>query len=366
MNTGFGLEEAVREARAATGVPGVAAGLLRDGATELAADGVLELGRDDAVGVDTPFRIASVTKPFTATLCAAATSLEERLLALLSQTAGLRGESAADLPEGAEGLWSYSNAGYWEAGRACGPSFESAMHEHVLGPLGLEATGFDEPAAPARGHVQEGETGHRPVPVDVYPVMRRASGGLWSTAGDLLRFAAYHLDGAPPVLHEPRAAALGGQYALGWWVRDGADGRRTLDHEGSVGGYQAILLLVPSEATALAVLTNSWRGAGVVRRVVEALGLLERPAGAGEAGGGLEGTYSLEAIEAVVEAKTDRLTVTEIEVDPVTGTTLEARYDARPLGGGVYGFAGGTLMSQRLDFPRDGFARIGWFVLPRR
>ena len=31
MNTGFGLEKAVREAREKTGVPGVAAGLLRDG-----------------------------------------------------------------------------------------------------------------------------------------------------------------------------------------------------------------------------------------------------------------------------------------------------------------------------------------------
>ena len=28
-------------------------------------------------------------------------------------------------------------------------------------------------------------------------------------------------------------------------------------------------------------------------------------------------------------------------------------------------FAGGTLMSQRLDFPRPGLARIGWVALPR-
>ncbi len=31
---------------------------------------------------------------------------------------------------------------------------------------------------------------------------------------------------------------------------------------------------------------------------------------------------------------------------------------------GVYGFAGGLLMSHRVDFPRDGIARVGWTALP--
>jgi len=119
------------------------------------------------------------------------------------------------------------------------------MATHVLEPLGLGATGFAEPESPARGHVQERESGHRAVSVDGYPATRWPSGGLWSTVGDLLRFAAYHLDGAPAELHEPRVAALGARYALGWWVREHADGRMTLDHEGSVAGYQSLLLLVP-------------------------------------------------------------------------------------------------------------------------
>jgi len=195
VNTGFGLEKAVREAREKTGVPGVAAGLLRDGETVFAADGVLELGRSEAVAPETPFRIASITKPFTATLCAASVGLDERLPALLSHTAGLRCESLEPLPQETIGLWSYSNAGYREAGAACGASFDRAMAPHVLEPLGLDATGFAEPDSPARGHVQEGESGHRAVSVDGYPESRWASGGLWSTAADLLRFAAYHLDG---------------------------------------------------------------------------------------------------------------------------------------------------------------------------
>jgi CubicO group peptidase (beta-lactamase class C family) len=365
MNTGFGLENAVREAREKTGVPGVAAGLLRNGETVFAADGVLELGRDDAVHPETPFRIASITKPFTATLCAASVGLDERLPALLSHTAGLRCESVEPLPQEAVGLWSYSNAGYREAGAACGAPFDRAMARHVLEPLGLDATGFAEPESSARGHVQEGESGHRAVRVDSYPESRWPSGGLWSTAADLLRFAAYHLDGAPPELHEPRGNALGARYALGWWVREHADGTTTLDHEGSIAGYQSLLLLVPAESLALAVLTNSWRGSGLARRVVETLGLLPRPVGAVGAREDIAGTYELDGAEASVEMTGDGVVVSEAETDPVTGTRRSLRYPARPIGEDVYAFAHGTLMSHRLDFPRPGLARIGWVVLPR-
>ena len=365
MNTGFELEKAVREAREKTGVPGVAAGLLRDGETVFAADGVLELGRNEAVRPETPFRIASITKPFTATLCAASIGLDERLPALLSHTAGLRCESVQPLPQEAIGLWSYSNAGYWEAAAACGAPFDAAMATHVLEPLDLAATGFAEPESPARGHVQEGESGHRAVSVDSYPAARWPSGGLWSTAADLLRFAAHHLDGAPSELHEPRGNALGARYALGWWVREHADGTTTLDHEGSIAGYQSLLLLVPAKSLALAVLTNSWRGSGLVRRVVDALGLFPHPVSVVSAHDDIDGDYALDGTEATVETTGDGVVISEAETDPVTGTRRSLRYPARPIGDDVYGFARGTLMSHRLDFPRPGLARIGWVVLPR-
>jgi CubicO group peptidase (beta-lactamase class C family) len=365
MNTGFGLEKAVREAQAQTGVPGVAAGLLRDGETVFAAGGVLELGRDEPVHAETPFRIASITKPFTATLCAASVGLDERLVALLSHTAGLRCESTQLLPPSASGLWSYSNAGYWEAGAACASPFDTAMQTHVLGPLELASTGFSEPASPARGHVQDSESGHRAISVDRYPVTRRPSGGLWSTVGDLLRFASHQFDGAPVALHEPRADALGARYALGWWVREHANGRTTLDHEGSAAGYQSLLLLVPAESLALAVLTNSWRGSGLIRRVVESLGLVPHPQGTATASDGVAGTYELDGDESSVETTDDGLVVSESGTDPVTGSRRTVRFPARPIGGDVYGFAHGTLMSHRLDFPRPDLARIGWVVQPR-
>ena len=116
------------------------------------------------------------------------------------------------------------------------------------------------------------------------------------------------------------------------------------------------------------MLTNSWRGSGLVRRVVEQLGLA--PVGPGGATGvrpqDVAGRYALGDAEAVVEAARGGLLVEEADVDPVTGSRIAApRYPATELGAGVFGVAGGMLMSHRLDFPRPGFARIGWVVLPR-
>ena len=368
MVTAFELEEVVRAARARTGVPGVAAGVLGHGEVELVADGVLELGRDAPVRPDTPFRIASISKPFTGALCVECLPLDDRLRSLLSHTAGLRCESLEPLPEEARGLFSYSNAGYWPAAEAaaaaCGASFEEAMQSRILTPLGLSATGYERPADAALGHVQEGETGHRSLLRDAYPVSRRPSGGLWSTVGDLLAFAAHQI-AVPTAAHEPQVEALGARYALGWWVRELGDGRTVLDHEGSVAGYQSLLLVVPAEGFALAVLTNSWRGSGLIRRVVDALVLLRCATVSAGNQVRVAGTYALDDATAVVEESDGGLLVTERQLDPVTRSEILVRYPARDAGGGVFAFAHGSLMSHRLDFPRPGVARIGWTALTR-
>ena len=134
---------------------------------------------------------------------------------------------------------------------------------------------------------------------------------------------------------------------------------------------------MPEERLALAVLTNSWRGSGLVRRIVEQLGLaagppLSRPgvrprdaAGRELAEHAVAGTYALDDAQALVKEAGIDLVVQESETDPVTGALLAGpRLQAKPLGGGVYGYAGGGLMSHRLDFPRAGIGRIGWLALP--
>ena len=303
----------------------LAIGLHRDGHTEFTGD------------AERPFRIASITKSFTATLLWETARFDERARTLLSHTAGYRPERAESLPPECAGLWSYSNAGYWEAASTFS-DYSAALRRHVLEPLGLEHTGFETPRDAVFGTLPDGS-----VADPAYPEWRRPGGGLWSTVGDLVTFGLAHCR-AYAELHEPVADALGARYACGWWVRDGV-----LDHEGSVGGYQSLLLIVPERELVLAVLTNSWDGSTSIRPIVDALGVVPPSESNAPA---VEGSYALESIEAVVAAGR----ITETETDPVTGARIERKYPVS---------ADATLMSWRSDFPREDVARIGWTAVPR-
>ena len=83
----FSLEDSLISAREATGVPDVAAALHVDGRTSFAGS------------YEQPFRIASITKSFTATLLWEAGRFDDQARRLLSHTAGYRPEAAAPLPE---------------------------------------------------------------------------------------------------------------------------------------------------------------------------------------------------------------------------------------------------------------------------
>ena len=304
----------------------VAAALHVDGRTELAG------------AAERPFRIASITKSFTATALWEAGLFDERAHTLLSHTAGYRPEAPSPLPAECNGLWSYSNAGYWEAASAFA-DYSEAVRSHVLEPLGLTSTGFETPPDAVLGTLPDDV-----VADPSYPEERRPSGGLWSTVGDLVTYGLAHCSRWPE-LHEPVADALGAQYACGWWVRDGV-----LDHEGSVGGYQSLLLVAPERELVLAVLTNSWRGSTLIRRIVDDLGLV--PAAKQAPVVAVEGRYALDEVEAIVEDGR----ITERETDPLSGVAIERRYPFS---------ADATLMSWRSDFPRENVARIGWTALPR-
>jgi CubicO group peptidase (beta-lactamase class C family) len=324
----FSLQTSVAAARERTGIGEVAAALHVDGRTEVAGS------------AERPFRIASITKSFTATLLWETGRFDARARTLLSHTAGYRPESTAPLPPECAGLWSYSNAGYWEAGSVFA-DYATAVREFVLEPLGLAATGFEPPPDAVLGTLPDGSTAD-----PSYPEARRPGGGLWSTVGDLVTYGLAHCRGYAE-LHEPVARALGARYACGWWAREGG----ILDHEGSIGGFQSLLLLVPERELVLAVLTSSWRGSAFIRHVVEDLGVVPQS----DCGSNLlavDGRYALDDFEAVVEGGR----VTEHETDPVTGTRIERTYPFS---------ADATLMSWRTDFPRDDVARVGWTAMPR-
>jgi hypothetical protein len=98
------------------------------------------------------------------------------------------------------------------------------------------------------------------------------------------------------------------------------------------------------------VLTNSWRGSGLIKRVVNDLGLIPPPARNDVVE---EGLYALGSATAEIRNGW----VTDAETDPVNGAMKHLKYRVS---------FDATLMSHRVDFPRPGVARVGWVALPRR
>ncbi len=416
------LAELAAETRERWNVPGLAVGVLRNGEIVLAADGQRELGRPEPVTPETVFRIASITKPFTATLAMTlvqdglldldepppATRIEATVRQLLSHQGGLAAEwpdplddsglleltegEPERLPVGAGELFSYCNSGFWfvAAGiaRMLGTTFEEAMRTRVIDPLGLASTGF-EVDDPARGHeqVQPGADEHAPAGT-WYPPGRTASGGLWSSVPDLLRFAEHHLGSggaagisgrasesrdllsgvasdawgpltASSVAEMQRACSSGPgfSYGLGWFLKR-RQGHDAVEHPGSVLGFQSLLMLVPEERLAFASLTNSSRGSAAIRDVLDGLGLGEEPAPSVESAdlGRFAGRYRGQ--EGVVEFTPEngelRVERTEIDTFSQEAMVLPA-VRARRIGEREFEIVDGEWRGERFDFPRPGF-----------
>ena len=268
-------------------------------------------------------------------------------------------------------LYAYSNAGYWLVGRAIeratGLRFEEAMREHVLAPLGLAATGFEAPQAAGHEPVAPGALEHRPFPGMPYPVARRPAGGLVSTVGDLLGFAAHHL-GEPSlaVMREPLVAMPGGSYGLGWMLERRGDATLVF-HPGSVAGYQSLLLLVPEREFAFAALSNSARGSAAIRRICsfvlrELCGLAPSEPGFVELApkelAAVSGRYRWDGDEAVVAVEEGALRVELVAQDPLGGEAREPPLRARPVGGREFVVVEGEAKGDRFDFPGR-FLRLG-------
>ncbi|GHD38736.1 serine hydrolase domain-containing protein [Streptomyces galbus] len=188
----------------------------------------------------------------------------------------------------------YSNPGYAVLGalveRVRGASWEEVLRREVLDPLGLHRTGL-RPEAPHAGGwaVHPWADVMQPEPVEEYGPMAPA-GQLWSTTGDLARFAAFLMRGDDRVLgadtlREMRVPAApaeaadlaeGSAYGLGLQVLH-RDGRLLVGHSGSVPGFLANLTIALDDDVAAVVLTNCTSGpavsqvaADLVRIVAEA------------------------------------------------------------------------------------------------
>jgi len=232
------------------GVPGLVLGAVRNGETAVAGFGELREGSGMEPTGDTPLRIGSISKVFTGALLASMTAdgtlkltdtlqshldwdvtvpsldgKEIRLIDIATHTSGLprevpREDGPADDPHatitpeamiaslendpllfapGTSGL--YSNFAYDLLAAALenagGKPFEELLRERVLDPAGLTDTGFalpDDISTAMQGHGFGGE----PLPDIPTGKLAQGSGGLYSTANDILRWMQWHLDRFSP------------------------------------------------------------------------------------------------------------------------------------------------------------------------
>ena len=315
-----------------TGLPGVAVGVLHEGETCTAGFGVTNVDHPLPVTDKTLFQIGSITKTFTGTAvmrlvemgrleldATVRTYLPDFKVAdetaasqatirhLLTHTGGWVGDFFDDTGAGDDALprymanmagleqlapigtvWSYNNAGFSLAGyvieTVTGQSYQVALTELVLEPLGLKNVYFDPGDVMthrfAVGHnvTEEGTQVARPWPLprSVYP-----AGGITCHVEDLLCYARFHLgDGATEdgtrllepesmsLMHSPQVTVWGAHEAIGlaWFIED-MDRTRQISHGGGTTGQVSLLALVPEHDFAIAIVTNANRGGFVTRDV---------------------------------------------------------------------------------------------------
>ncbi|WP_405585508.1 serine hydrolase domain-containing protein [Streptomyces sp. NBC_01092] len=312
--------------------PSMVAAVVRDGravwhGSRTSVDGH---GPDEHV----QYRIGSITKTFTAVLVLRlrdeglldlgdplekhlpGTGAGEATIAeLLAHTSGLAAESPGPWWERTSGSlrpelsdvlgeqpfihpsgrrFHYSNPGYTLLGalveKLRGAPWEDVLRREVLEPLELNRTST-RPQAPHAGGWAVHPWADAMLPEPVEDLGRMAPAGqLWSTTGDLARFAVFLIKGDDRVLsaeslrdmrtptapQEAADVAGGYAYCLGLELRH-QDGRALLGHTGSLPGFLACLSVSVEDDVAAVVLANCTSGpmlftvaADLVRIVAEA------------------------------------------------------------------------------------------------
>lgn len=173
--------------------------------------------------------------------------------------------------------FTYTTFGYTLLGvvieGASGMRYIDYMREHLFEPAGMTHTGADDPSAivpkRARGYspkVYGSFDGQWRNATLMDPSYKLPGGGLLSTAGDLARFAIAVQSGAV-MSRESRELAFQSQktragaetgYGYGWNVGKRKDARpgKVIEHGGVQAGFSSELWMLPEKGFAVAILTN--------------------------------------------------------------------------------------------------------------
>lgn len=330
-STAHRLLSLVGEQQAGGRLPSVVAGVVRDGDLVWSGSRGTRLSRDDvdAPTVQTQYRIGSITKTMTALLVMqlrdeGRLGLSDRLDAhlpgvaygdrtlrhLLSHASGMQAEppgpwwerspgvtfealaatlddSSAVFPGGQR--FHYSNLAFALLGevvaRRTGTSWAAALERRLLTPLGMERTGC-APTAPTAGgfsvHPFAGTLTDEPAhdTLGMGP-----AGQVWSTLGDLARYAAFLISPDPAVispdtLREMTIPQSGipdmatGAYGLGLQLADD-EGRVYIGHTGSMPGFLAGLFVDRTRRTGSVCLANGTTGLRCQGLAIDLMRVLE-------------------------------------------------------------------------------------------
>lgn len=191
--------------------------------------------------------------------------------------------------------WEYWNQGYAITSeiiaKGSGEAFTAYCRRALFEPAGMKATCFtgDKPPAAPGATPAVGRSGQGPArgalehPYGSYGLQYRGMGGAVTNVWDLWRWD--RALGTPgKVLGEKGTSALFtpglNSYALGWFVRTDAKGRRVQSHGGGVRGFVCEVRRLPDDDGCVIVLCNDDRApARLVADAVQAA-LLGDPAGA--------------------------------------------------------------------------------------
>jgi len=163
--------------------------------------------------------------------------------------------------------------------RELGAAYDEAMQQKIFDPLGMKSTTFDYARALAGNHASphgddvDGKPTVASMAFNYSIVPARPAGGVWTSAGDLIRYVQLELalgklpNGKQLVSAENLLARRAPQISLGedatygmGLVVDRTYGVPVVSHGGSMAGFRSNFYLLPDSGIGAVLLTNSDNG----------------------------------------------------------------------------------------------------------
>ena len=160
-----------------------------------------------------------------------------------------------------------------------GVAYDKAMQQQIFDPLGMKSTTLDFARALAGNHASphgddvDGKPAVAKIGFNYAIVPTRPAGGVWTSAGDLIRYVQLELAlGKLPngkqlvsaenlLMRRAPQIALGEDQAYGMGLMvDSTYGIKVVHHGGSMAGYKSDLMLLPDSGIGAVLLTNSDNG----------------------------------------------------------------------------------------------------------